>query len=464
MVLSRGAGRGQESAPVRLVHLGLGGFFRAHQAWYTEHAGDGEQWGYAAFSGRGGELAAGLTAQECLYTLITRAAEHDGHEQVGSVSAAHPAADHEAWLRCLRSPDLAAVTLTVTEAGYCRGPEGELDLGQPDLARDVAALRSDQVAPVRTAPARLLAGLAARRRADSGPLAVIPCDNLPANGELVSRVLTDLAERVDPSLAAWIGESVSVVSTVVDRITRRTTPADVRLLSERTGLDDRYPVVAEPYCDWVLSGEFPAGRPRWEDAGARFTSDPRPFEHQKLWMLNGAHSLLAYAGSIIGHGTVAEAAADPRCLTWLDQWWQVACAHLPQPDAELALYRAALLERFANVRLADPLERIAADGSQKLPVRVLPVLRAERQAGRLPAAAALTLAAWICHLRGLGAPVSDVRADEVGPLARREPLGEAVAAVLNWLGPDLAEDSQLISAVLDLTGELAENDAGPGRK
>ena len=174
---------------------------------------------------------------------------------------------------------------------------------------------------------------------------------------------------------------------------------------------------ASRFTSGCSAATFPAGRPRWEDAGATFTDDITPYEHRKLWLLNGAHSLLAYAGSIRGHATVAEAVADETCRSWLEEWWAVASPHLDQPAADVAAYRTALLERFGNARMHDRLDRIAADGSQKLPIRILPVLRAERAAGRVPAGATRVLAAWICHLRGLGAPVSDVRADEVVPLA-----------------------------------------------
>ncbi len=146
--------------------------------------------------------------------------------------------------------------------------------------------------------------------------------------------------------------------------------------------------------------------------------------------------------------TVAQAVADEVCRGWLDEWWTLASIHLDQPAEELAGYRAALLSRFENAKMGDRLERIAADGSQKLPVRVLPVLRAERQAGRLPAAATRTLAAWLCHLRGFGAVVNDARADEVLPLARG-PLAEAAPRVLRWLDPELAADHEVVAAVID---------------
>lgn len=439
---------------MRLVHLGLGNFFRAHQAWYTAHAGDGDSWGYAAFTGRRPDLAAALTAQDCRYTLVTRAADGDRYDLVRSLTAAHPATDHEAWLGYLRSPELAAVTITVTEAGYFRRPDGGLDLARPEIAADLAALRAEPTAPVRTAPGRLVAGLVARRQADAGPLAIVPCDNLPSNGPMTRRVLTELADLIDASLAAWLTANVTVVTTMVDRITPRATAADARAVRDRTGFDDRCPVITEPFSDWVLSGDFPSGRPRWQDCGATFAEDILPFEQRKIWLLNGAHSLLAYAGSIIGHATVADAVASRTCMEWLTQWWTEASRHLTQPPADIASYQAALLARFRNARMRDRLDRVAADGSQKLPVRVVPVLRAERAAGRLPAAASLILAAWICHLRGFGAPVNDARADELMPLADGQ-LAVAVRRVLGWLAAELASDRDLVALVTDQSDQLS---------
>lgn len=445
--LSRSAG------PVRLVHLGLGNFFRAHPAWYTERAGDSGAWGYAAFAGRGAGVTTALNAQEGLYTLVTRAPEGDRFEVIGSITRAHPASDHGAWLETFRRPELAAVTVTVTEAGWLAGAGGGLDPTRPELQADLDRLRRDPTGPVRTAPARLVAGLDARRRAEGGALTVVPCDNLPHNGPRAARTLYQLAERIDPALAGWIESSVVVASTVVDRITPRPVAVDLAAVRDATGLDDRCPVVTEPFHEWVLAGEFPNGRPRWEDAGALFTADVTPFEQRKLWLLNGAHSLLAYTGSIRGHATVAQAAADGVCRAWVGEWWAEAGPHLDRPAAEIESYQAQLLKRFANTRLADRLDRIAADGSQKLRVRVLPVLRAERAAGRLPGGAVRILAAWLCHLRGLGAPIEDARAGEVVPLARG-PLPEAAARIVAWLSADVGDDGELAAAIAAEAAEL----------
>ena len=184
----------------------------------------------------------------------------------------------------------------------------------------------------------------------------------------------------------------------------------------------------------MLSGDFPGGRPRWEPPGATFADNIEPYEQRKLWLLNGAHSLMAYAGSARGHETVAEAVVDDTCRAWMQQWWAEASRHLDLPAEVVDAYRDALLDRFANPRMRHRLAQIAADGSQKLPVRVLPVLRAERAAGRLPGGAARVLAAWICHLRGLGVPVDDVRADQmVAARGRRAARGGAGGCWRPWV-------------------------------
>jgi fructuronate reductase len=421
---------GSAAPPVRLLHLGLGNFFRAHQAWYTEHAPDGSEWGIAAFAGRGADLATRLAAQDGLYTLVTRGPDADRYEVIGSVAHAHVADDHDAWRAYWRSAELAAVTITVTEAGYAGA-----------------------------APARLLDGLAARQQADSGPIALVPCDNIAGNGAFLASIIRGLAERSDPALAAWIDSNVSFVSTTVDRITPRTESTEAAAVLAATGRRDDCPVVTEPFAEWALCGDFPAGRPRWHDAGAVFTADVTPYENRKLWLLNGAHSLLAYAGSIRGHATVAEAIDDDVCRGWVEEWWAVAGPRLAQPAKVIAEYRSALLERWANPRIRHQLAQIAADGSQKLPVRVLPVLRAERAEGRIPLAATRILAAWICHLRGLGVPVSDVGGAPF-VAAASGPVPQAVRRVLDKLDPPLGADDVVLAAVTEQVGALSAQPSG----
>jgi fructuronate reductase len=434
---------------VRIAHLGPGGFFRAHQAWYTEHAPDAAEWGIAAFAGRTGAVARELADQDGLYTLLVRAADGDRREVVSALSTV--SADLDDWRRYFARPELALVTTTVTEAGYRRADDGGLDRGDPEVAADIDALRENGVdAEVVTAPGKLVLGAAVRRAGSLPDLAVVPCDNVPENGAMVARVVGELAAAVDPGLADWIGRHVSFVTTMVDRITPHTTDDDRAEVRTRAGVDDPVPVVTEPYVEWVLCGAFPAGRPRWEDVGARFVDDITPWEHRKLWLLNGSHSLLAYAGTLGGHDTVSEAIADPVLRGWVEQWWDDAARHLPLPDEEIAAYRGALLERYANPRIRHLLRQIAADGSQKVPIRILPTVRADLAEDRVPTGAARVLAAWVCHLRGTGAPVVDVAGEEFTALAAGD-LDDAVCRVLARLDVD---DERLLTAVTAAAEEL----------
>jgi fructuronate reductase len=436
------------SPPARLVHLGLGNFFRAHQAWYTQHAEDGAAWSYTAFTGRSPDLAEALAAQDGRYTLLIRGAEADHYEVIDRVATAHPAAAHDRWLAELAAPEVAVVTITVTEAAYLRGSDGGADHTDPQLSADIDALTADAAAPVTTVPARLVAGLLARRAAGAGPVAIVPCDNLSENGAVVAGVVRSVAERVDASLLDWLGTHTSFVTTMVDRITPATTAEDRTIVARDTGWDDQVPVVTEPFSEWVLQGEFPAGRPAWETAGATFTGDIDPFERRKLTLLNGAHSLLAYAGPSRGHGTVADAVGDPVCRRWVEQWWDEAARHLPLPAEEVAAYREALLTRFANPRMRHLLSQIAADGSQKLAVRIVPTLLRERDEGRVPEGATRAVAAWLWHLREQAGQVTDAHATEVLGLAAG-PLVEAVRQVLTFLDSSLSDDAAVVEAVTD---------------
>lgn len=442
----------QDPAPVRIVHLGLGNFFRAHQAWYTDHAPDSGDWGIAAFTGRRPDAARLLAPQDGLYTLITRGPDRDELEVISSVSAVHTAGDHAALLDYLRDPAVAIVTITVTEAAY-QHRDGGLDSSDEGVAADLAALRSDPGAAVTTVPGRLVAGLLARQAADSGPITLLPCDNLPGNGEVVERVVRDFAGAVAPDLLGWIDENVDFATSMVDRITPAAAPEDVETVRERLGVEDAGPVRTEPFSEWVMAGAFPAGRPRWEDAGASIVADVVPYEQRKLLLLNGSHSLLAYAGPLLGHETVDRAIADPRCRAWVNELWDDAAPTVPLPTADVTAYRAALLERFDNPRMGDALARIAMDGSQKIPVRTVPVVRTERAAGRMPTGAARVLAAWIAHLRGGGTPVNDTDGTAWQERATGTPA-VAVASVLDALG--IGGDVDLEAVVTGLLEEFEQ--------
>ncbi len=442
---------GRPKSTVRTVHLGLGNFFRAHSAAYTEHSSP--DWGIAAFSGRRDTHVAELASQDCLYTLVEQGKEVHT-EVISALSAVHTGHDLAAWRGYFASPDVTVVTLTITEAGYVRDSSGALDVANDAVRDDIAALKEAPLAgTVTTAPGKLVAGLLARRAADAGPITIVPCDNLVKSGEITRRVVEELAAKVDESLQGWIDANVGIVTTMVDRITPRPTDADIATVAEITGVKDRAPVVTEPFTEWVIEGDFVAARPEWEKAGATFVDDIVPFEHRKLWLLNGSHSLMAYAGPILGRETVYEAITDPVLRSWVEEWWDAAVTHLPLPADQLATYRRALVDRFENPSIRHLLSQIAADGSQKIPIRFVPTLKAELEKGIVNPGATRPVAAWVLHLRGYGpVPVNDFRADEVKALVV-EDEAKTVTNVLTWLGVD---NDQVAETVLRQMHEILE--------
>ncbi|HZW41525.1 MAG TPA: mannitol dehydrogenase family protein [Agromyces sp.] len=438
---------------MRIVHLGLGAFSRSHQAWYTAHAADASEWGIAAYAGRSRDLADRLTAQDGLYTLVERGPECDRFEVIGSVVRTHAGDDLDSLLRDLVAPDIAVVTLTITETGYASTPDGSPDLDHFGMARDLDVLRalgSDAAVaslarPV-TALGRLALGLELRRRANGPALALVSCDNLPDNGDRLRRGIEGLAAAAFPALPSWLAANVSFVSTSVDRITPRVEPGDIAEIAIETGWLDEAPVIAEPFSDWVLSGEFPAGRPAWETAGATFVADLEPYELRKLWMLNGAHTLLACMGLLRGHVTVAEAIADPDCRTAVERLWDEDVRNLP---GELGLdhYRAALLERFSNSRIEHRLEQIATDSLAKLRVRVATVAEHELAAGRTAEGCATVFTAWVAALAAGFCRTDAAEREITDALESTDPTAVLLALVSTTLAADAAFAARVASGL-----------------
>nr|WP_241180188.1 mannitol dehydrogenase family protein [Kocuria palustris] len=367
--------------------MGLGAFHRAHQLWYTQHSEadpSDPQWGFASFTGRSPRMSDLLSAQDGLFTLMVRGPESDEPEIIGALSDPRAADDVRRLWELLAAPSTAVVTLTITEAACNLGPELSFDAAEETVAADLETLRAafaagsfdtDAVGVPASPAAKLVVGLAARRAAEAGPIAVVSCDNLSANDRAAHHAIQGLAAELDPQLGQWIERSVSFVGTSIDRITPATEDSLLDDVAQATGFADQAPVVTEPFSSWVLQGEFPAGRPEWERAGAVFVEDLEPFERRKLWLLNGAHSLPAY--------------------------------------------REALLERFENPRIRHNLTQIAGDGLTKLQMRAVPVLKAERSAGRSGEAAARMIAAWTVYVDGRD-ELSDSRAEQVLEASRSE--------------------------------------------
>lgn len=471
--LNRSTAKLGTPAPVKIVHLGLGAFHRAHQAWYTAHAADADRWGIAAFTGRTPTAAVALEAQEGIFTLVQRGPDGDAFEHVGSIVQAYDGGNQEALSTLVAASETAVVTLTITEPAYYLGADGKLDLGRSEIVKDLATLKAHlgkaasaagETASYLSTAGRLVDALAARRASGTGPLAVVSCDNLANNAAAAHAAIQGLAAHVDSGLAKWIQENVSFVGTSVDRITPRTTTEDLALVERQTGFADACAVVTEPFTSWILSGDFPAGRPHWESAGAIFVDQIEDFENRKLWLLNGAHSIMAYAGSLRGHDTVAQALADPVCAAWVQDFWDEAQLHLTADGLDIPAYRSSLLERFANARISHHLAQIAMDGSSKLPMRAIPIIAAEQAQGRSGAGAARMIAAWILFVRhafARGVPLSDARSellvDALEQSERRDV--RALLAVLDPLATEetvavVEEQLDVVAAAIPTTDHL----------
>jgi fructuronate reductase len=450
-----------------IVHLGLGAFHRAHQAAMTEAVlPDEPGWGIIGASLRSPDTRAALQPQDGLYTLAVQSGEGESLAVIGAIREAIVAPeDPERLVAAMADPRIRIVTLTVSEKGYCHDPASRtLDERHPDILHDLA-----NPARPRTVPGFLVATLARRRSAGVPPFTVLCCDNLPANGRTVHRVVARFAELLDPDLGCFVAGEVAFPCTMVDRIVPATTEEDRERIAARLGVADSWPVVTEPFSQWVIEDRFPLGRPRWELAGAQFARDVEPFEAMKLRLLNGSHSLLAYLGGMAGHQTVAEASHDPRFERLLGAYWAEVRPSLAQPEGQdLDAYCRALLARYRNSAIRHRLQQIAMDGSQKLPQRLLGTIRDNLAAGRPIATLALAVAAWICHVGRIG---EGTRLAVDDPLAARfaeivaEAGGDAGAlcdrllAVESVFGRDLRENTDFRGSVLGAVERL-QRDGG----
>lgn len=429
---------GKSRRPERIVHLGVGAFFRAHQAWYTDQVDRDGQWGIVGYTGRSATVAKELAPQDGKYSLITRSAHADQIEVIESLVRVEDGANVADLVATIANPDIAIVTLTITEAGYRVNSDLKLDTADPEVAKDLEILEGSEPGFPATVVGRLALALHVRRESGAAPIAIVPCDNMPDNGRVIRQALAGFASALGPATAQYFATGVSYVTTSIDRITPKTTQADKDFVRDETGWADASPVVTEPFHDWVLSGNFPAGRPAWEHAGAKFVTDIHAFENRKLWLLNGSHSLLAYAGLLAGHSTVAEAIADPSLLSAVEAFWDEACEELEKyPNAaelKLGEYRAALLERFRNPRIAHHLAQIANEGATKVRVRIVPTALAQLEAGKDAKASAFVISAWIRWISQTDSYLDARSADiEIAKNAK-----DPEAALLAIISPDLA--------------------------
>ncbi|MCT7378394.1 mannitol dehydrogenase family protein [Chelativorans salis] len=434
-----------------IVHIGLGAFHRAHQAVYTDaalaEAGGG--WRIDGISLRSTEIADALNPQDGLYTLIERGEEGVSARVIGSIrkviAAAH---DRQAPLTALAAPETRIVSLTVTEKAYgIDRAEGTVDAAHPAIIADLADPRAAQ-----GVLGLLAEGLRLRKERGLQPFTVLCCDNLPDNGHLVRTGLIDLARRLDPAFADWIGEHVAFPSTMVDRITPAPTDDTLAEAERQLGVRDLAAIETEPFSQWVIEDRFPTGRPEWERGGAIFVEDVAPYEAMKLRMLNGTHSMIAYAGYLSGHRYVRDVMADAALAKLVHRHLKAAAATLaPLEGIDTGDYAEALARRFANPAIAHETYQIAMDGTEKLPQRIAaPALHA-LQHGQDLRPFAFAVAAWMRYCLG--------RTDDGAGYALRDPREEAIGGALAGVGKDARGMVRALSALPGVFPvELARNE------
>ena len=322
----------------------------------------------------------------------------------------------------MASSQTKIVSLTITESGYCENKAtGELDLTHPTIVHDLQ--HPDRP---RGTYGFLAAALDRRRQRGESPFTIQSCDNLLNNGGVCRRMLLAYLQQRNPALAAWVAEYVAVPNSMVDRITPATTDEHRALVRDKFGIEDAWPVVCEPFKQWVIEDHFPEGRPAWETVGAQITDDVEPYEKMKIRLLNGSHQVMCYIGMLLGGRYAPQAMADPQIYALIQRFMDEEATPLlpPVPGIELAEYKQTLRERFANPAINDQLGRIGTDGSARVVEFVLPTVSEQLQQGGSVGVGAFTVAAWIRYLAGrddLGSdlPYSDPRGEALRETARR---------------------------------------------
>ncbi len=413
-----------------IVHLGVGGFHRAHEAMYVDRLlerGEATDWGITGVGllHQDRSMMEVMRAQECLYTLVVKSSDGTLDPRViGSiVDYLFAPEDPEGVLARMTAPATRIVSLTVTEGGYhVNQATGAFDPSDPAIRADIEATGTPT-----TAFGFLTEALARRRAAGVEPFAVMSCDNIQGNGQVARAMITAFARLRDEELGDWIDQEVAFPDSMVDRITPVTTDADRALLAQQFGVEDAWPVVCEPFTQWALEDHFPTGRPPFEDVGVQVVEDVAPYELMKLRLLNAGHQALCYLGFLSGYHYAHEVAADPLfrrfLLAYMDQ--EATPTLAPLPGVDLPAYKHQLIERFANPEVKDTLARLCAESSDRIPKWLVPVIRHQLEHGGEVRSSALVVAAWARYAEGVdeaGDPIDivDRRRDAVTERARRQ--------------------------------------------
>lgn len=402
-----------------IVHLGIGAFHRAHQAFYTEAALNqfGGDWAIVGCSLRSAGVKRQLSPQDGLYTLVERSSNDEKLQVVGAVKQVLVGPENPAELVAIMAdPAIKIVSMTVTEKGYCHDPAtGNLNLDNPDIQHDLANLKEPK-----SAIGYLVAALQARKAAGVASFTALSCDNLPNNGEVLERALLQFAEQVSPELARWIADNTTFPCTMIDRIVPATTDDDRIHVESRLGLRDEGTVLTEPFTQWVIEDKFAHGRPAWEKVGVQLVNNVEIFEKIKLRLLNGAHSILAYSGYLAGYDYVSEVMTDPAFVNLVERFHALDAGEtVTAPSGfDIEYYKGQLRDRFRNKSLKHRTWQIAMDGSQKLPQRLLHTLRDQLAGEGHIDIICLGVAAWIRYVSGI---------DEKGdPIEVSDPMAETL--------------------------------------
>jgi mannitol 2-dehydrogenase len=412
-----------------VVHVGVGGFHRAHLAMYHDRLlSEGAlDWGICGVGVMPADrrMKEVLQAQDGLYTLVIK--HSDGTDEprvIGSiVQYLYAPEDPEAVIERMAAESTRIVSLTITEGGYnLSDVTGEFDVANPDVVADL-----EPGAVPRTAFGLITEALRRRRQRGQRSFTVMSCDNLQGNGDLSKRVFTAFARLRDPELGDWVERETRFPNSMVDRITPVTTDADRAEVRERFGIEDRWPVVCEPYTQWVLEDAFSAGRPPYEQVGVQVVDHVEPYELMKLRLLNGSHQAMAYFGYLCGYRLVHEAAQDPLFQAFMLGYMDVEATPTlaPVPGVDLRGYKYTLLERFSNPQVRDTIARLCAESSDRIPKWVLPVIREQLANGGEIRRSAAVVASWARYAEGIdeaGQPIEvvDRLRDSLMRAARRQ--------------------------------------------
>ena len=442
-----------------IVHLGIGAFHRAHQAFYTESVLNkfGGDWGIIGCSLRSASVRDQLAPQDGLYTLVERSGDGEKLQLIGAVLKNLVGPENpEELVAVMAQPNIKIISMTVTEKGYCHDPAtGNLNSQHPDIQHDLKNL--DQP---KSAIGFLVAALHARFKAGVKSFTVLSCDNLPNNGEVLEKVVVQFAGAVSKELADWIRANTCFPSTMIDRIVPATTEQDRQDIEARIGLRDEGLVVAEPFTQWVIEDKFSDGRPHWEKVGALLVDDVRVFEKIKLRLLNGAHSIMAYTGYLSGFDCISEVMNEPAFVNMVRLYMAREAGETLNAPAgfDIEAYKQQLRDRFSNKALKHRTWQIAMDGSQKFPQRLLESLRVQLKGNGNISIICLGVAAWIRYVSGVdekgnAIEVSDPLAVELRALCdvNKGNAGATVRAIVGVqkvFGPDLINEEKFIATTI----------------